>query len=65
VLLIGRIAWRFFELYSLGGQAPPPAGMNDITYSPLTLAIFATLAGYYVTYAIGLLRWRRRVTGAH
>jgi len=62
VLFIGRIVWRFFELYSLDGQAPPPAGMNDITYSPLTLVIFATLAGYYVTYAIGLLRWRRRVT---
>ncbi len=29
--------------------------------SPLTLAIFGTLAGYYVTYAIGLLRWRARV----
>lgn len=62
-LFIGRMAWRFFQLYSLDGQAPP-ADMNDITRSPLTLVIFATLAGYYVTYAIGLLRWRRRVTRA-
>lgn len=62
-LFIGRMAWRFFQLNSLDGQAPP-ADMNDITRSPLTLVIFATLAGYYVTYAIGLLRWRRRVTRA-
>jgi hypothetical protein len=62
VLFIGRMAWRFFQLYSLDG--PPPAGMSDITQSPLTLAIFGTLAGYYVTYALGLLRWRRRVTNA-
>jgi hypothetical protein len=27
----------------------------------LTMAIFGTLAGYYVTYAIGLLRWRAQV----
>ena len=60
-LFIGRIAYRFFQLYSLGDQ-PPPAGMNDIGQSPLTLVIFATLAGYYVAYAIGLLLWRRRVS---
>jgi hypothetical protein len=35
--------------------------MDAVTNSPLTLAIFATLAGYYVTYAIGLLQWHRRV----
>jgi len=29
--------------------------------SPLTMAIFGTLAGYYVSYAIGLLRWRAQV----
>jgi hypothetical protein len=63
-LFIGRLAWRFLQLYSLDGQTPPPAGINDITHSPLTLVIFATLAGYYVTYAMGLLRWRRRVTRA-
>jgi hypothetical protein len=63
-LFIGRMAWRFFQLYSLDGQGQPPTGMNDITHSPLTLVIFATLAGYYVTYAMGLLSWRRRVTRA-
>src|SRR5882672_8531654 len=29
-------------------------------YLGSALAIFGTLAGYYVAYAIGLLRWRRR-----
>jgi hypothetical protein len=32
--------------------------------SPLTLAIFGLLAGYYVAYAIGLVRWRSRVMAA-
>jgi hypothetical protein len=49
-----------YQTYALTDQASA-TGMNAVTYSPLTLMIFATLAGYYVTYAIGLLRWRRRV----
>jgi hypothetical protein len=43
---------------NLSSLSPPPA---DFVRCPLTVAIFGTLAGYYVTYAIGLLRWRRRV----
>jgi hypothetical protein len=31
-----------------------------VTQSAVTLAIVGLLAGYYATYAIGLLRWRRR-----
>jgi hypothetical protein len=27
--------------------------------SPLTLAVFGLLAGYYIAYAVGLLHWRR------
>jgi hypothetical protein len=30
--------------------------------SPLTMGLFGMLAGYYVTYAIGLLRWRASVS---
>jgi hypothetical protein len=33
---------------------------HDFTRSPLTLLIFGVLAGYYMTYAVGLLRWRKR-----
>ena len=35
-----------------------PLNPGDFAASPLTLGIFGLLAGYYVTYAIGLVRWR-------
>ena len=58
LLFIGRIVYRFLHLQMVGGGlAAPP---DDITRSPLTLAIFATLAGYYIVYAFGLLRWSRK-----
>ncbi|HVW69925.1 MAG TPA: hypothetical protein VHB68_13180 [Steroidobacteraceae bacterium] len=55
VLLI-RIGYRFLQggLVTAHGPPPPP--------SPMTLLIFGALAGYYTTYAIGLLLWRRSVT---
>jgi hypothetical protein len=59
VLFISRMLYRFFEVYSHGTSAPP--GMDDMARSPLTLAIFGLLAGYYMTYAIGLLRWHFQV----
>ena len=59
LLLLGRLAYRVVQIYVLAGQASA-IGPNDFTRSPLTLVIFGTLAGYYVTYAIGLLRWRSR-----
>jgi len=48
-----------FVLYSTNPYAPQSP--NDFAASPLTLAIFGLLAGYYVTYAIGLINWRKRV----
>jgi hypothetical protein len=60
LLLFGRVAYRMYQTYTLADQASA-TGMDAVTNSPLTLAIFATLAGYYVTYAIGLLQWHRRV----
>ena len=56
LLLVGRIVYRFFEIYGLDPTVPH--SMDDFARSPLTLALFGLLAGYYVTYAIGLLRWR-------
>jgi hypothetical protein len=53
VLLIGRLLYRMF-VYA---QTTP----DDFAASPLTLGIFGLLAGYYVTYAIGLTRWRLSV----
>ncbi len=59
LLLLVRIAYRVAHLYigGRGSDLPSP----PMTSTPLTLAIFATLAGYYTTYAIGLLRWRASV----
>jgi uncharacterized membrane protein YidH (DUF202 family) len=57
LLLVGRILYRFIQVYSASGSVAGPQ-VNYAT-TPLTLLIFGTLAGYYVTYAIGLLRWQR------
>jgi hypothetical protein len=63
VLLIGRLGYRAMQVYSATavGNTPPPVPFSG---SPATLLIFGALAGYYVTYAIGLLRWRRSVVSA-
>jgi hypothetical protein len=62
LLFVGRIVWRLVEVFVLSPQLPH--GTDDFARSPLTLAVFGLLAGYYVTYAIGLLRWRYRVLAA-
>lgn len=51
-----RIAYRFFEVTHLD----PAAARDPVAFaaSPLTLGVFGVLAGYYVGYAVGLLRWR-------
>ena len=59
LLLVVRLAWRFVVMQTAGRNLDPQS--MQIGSSPLTMAIFGTLAGYYVTYAIGLLRWRARV----
>jgi hypothetical protein len=56
LLFAGRIAWRVIEVYVLEpGRTRSPL---EFAHSPLTLSIFGLLAGYYIAYAIGLLRWR-------
>jgi hypothetical protein len=57
-LLVCRVLWRFLVdgLPGAPGAAPQP----DHVLTPLTVLLVATLAGYYVTYAIGLLRWSFR-----
>jgi len=56
VLFLGRVVYKLAHAYmSTAGFTEPPA---EIVKSPLTLLIVGTLAGYYATYAIGLLRWR-------
>jgi len=60
LLLVARIAYRFLVsgLFPSAAGAPPQAA----AFGPLTLLFFGPVAGYYTTYAIGLLRWRYSVT---
>jgi hypothetical protein len=58
LLFITRVLFRVAQFYF--SEAPVPVSTHSLIGSPLTLAIFGTLAGYYVSYAIGLLRWARR-----
>jgi hypothetical protein len=59
LLLIARVLYRLGELYMMQGTASA-AQAQDFTRSPLTLLIIGLVAGYYATFAVGLLRWRRR-----
>jgi hypothetical protein len=60
VLLIGRLAWRFLvampQLQDPAMAHSAPAMGN----SPLTLAIFGLMIGYYICYFAGLLVHHRR-----
>jgi drug/metabolite transporter superfamily protein YnfA len=57
LLLLGRLAYRFFIIYpsmqaTQGTGADPFSGFER---SPLTTAIFGLLIGYYVAYYAGVL----------
>lgn len=57
-LFLGRIAYRFIVLYSTS-HALAAADQNPFAAyqkSPLTLAIFGILVGYYLFYYAGVLR---------
>jgi hypothetical protein len=62
LLFVARIAYRFVEVLVL--EPHLPHGMDDFARSPLTLGVFGLLAGYYIIYAVGLVRWRFRVLAA-
>ena len=54
MLFLGRLLYRFYEFYVMG-----VSHSQDFASSPLTLIVFGVLAGYYTTYAAGILRWRK------
>jgi hypothetical protein len=58
LLFLGRIVYRVAEVYAITTAAKPTA--PDFARSSLTLAVFGLIAGYYVTYAAGLMLWRNR-----
>lgn len=59
LLMVARVAYRVYEVNAMT-LAERSSHMQDFARSPLTLAIFGTLAAYYTTYAIGILLWRNR-----
>jgi len=63
LLFVARIVYRFIEIYALG-TVPMENGAVDFARSPLTLVVFGILAGYYMGYAVGLVRWRNHVLAA-
>lgn len=56
-----RIGYRFLQASQSANIGAPPASYSS---SPLTLLIFGALALYYVTYAVGLIRWSQRITSS-
>jgi hypothetical protein len=59
LLLVVRLAFRLVQALSADPQLVQH-GTNDFAQSPFTLGVVGLLAGYYLAYAIGLLRWRFR-----
>ena len=62
LLFVGRIIYRFVEVYALTPHLPHTT--EDFARSSVTLGVFGLLAGYYVCYALQLLRWRWQVLAA-
>jgi hypothetical protein len=59
LLFLGRLLYRGYEFYFLSTARP-----EDFASSPLTLLVFGIMAGYYTSYAAGILRWRRSAAPA-
>ncbi len=60
LLLVARILWRMAQLYAAQGALAQGAATQDLARSPVTLALFGLVAGYYATYSAALLLWRKR-----
>ncbi|MBS0373874.1 MAG: DUF1453 domain-containing protein [Proteobacteria bacterium] len=59
-LLVGRLAYRFLQLYqSAEAAAPEPNPLAGFQRSPLTTALFGLLIGYYLLLNAGILRRAR------
>lgn len=60
-LFIGRVLFRYLTLYghpqSMTQGSPNP--FDQYQRSPLTLAIFGVLVGYYILFSLGVLRKSR------
>src|SRR5580693_10754420 len=68
LLVVGRIVYRFTQVYSAGGFVPAGAGPGgspggaapaSMVQSPLTVGILFVLIGYYLCY-YGWLLWKSK-----
>jgi len=65
LLLVGRIVYRLaVAAPAMSGAHGDAQALNSLQQSPLTLAIFGVLIGYYICYYIGVLRVSRRGTSS-
>ena len=65
LLLVGRIVYRMFSMYSTPQGMPPPGTdpFATMTQSPLTLAMIMLTIGYYLMFTAGVLYKSRGITG--
>lgn len=55
LLFLGRILYRVVQVYAIRTTAAPNV---HFVQGPLTMAVVGVLAGYYIAYSLGLVRWR-------
>lgn len=55
-LFVGRLAYRFMQIYSAGGI--PDAHTNGYGINPGTTLVLGIVFCYYPIYSAGILRWR-------
>ena len=60
VLLLARLGWRLLVAMPQLQDSAMASSAPAIGNSPLTLAMFGLLIGYYITYFAGLLVHHRR-----
>lgn len=65
LLLVTRLAYRMFALYSMPQLGPPPGAdpFAAMTRSPLTLTFVMLTVGYYLMYTAGVLYKSGGTTG--
>lgn len=61
MLVVGRLIYRLFELY-LRMHEGTPLPPEDFHQNPLTTLLFGLIAGFYASYHLLLVRWRRGQT---
>ena len=61
MILVARVLYIGIELYANQGSGQPAPRFTD---SPLTMLCVGLTGGYFLTYSVGLLLWRRKLRQA-